>query len=867
MSLTDYRRKRRFDATREPEPGRPAPKGRRAIFVVQLHHASHRHYDFRLQIGDALKSWAVPKGPSFDPSVKRLAAEVEDHPVAYADFEGDIPKGQYGGGHVALYDRGVWTTQGDAEAQLAKGHLKFELFGERLKGGWHLVRSGRRSRKPEWLLFKAADAFAGDIEADDLLAGVTPPPDAGGKGGVARGAGTGSSASARTSAATDTGRAKRAPIEPEPPGKTVATKPKRRRIDWARRASKLAGARAGKAPSDYFAPQLATLANKPPVGEQWLHELKWDGYRLVTAISAGKIRMWSRNAIEWTHKVPDIIAAIERLGLHSAALDGELVAQDGRQSDFGLLQATLSGEKHAPLAYVIFDVLHVDGIGLERVDLAARKGLLEDLLKTPVRHLAYSSHIAGDGGMALKLAEEQHFEGIISKRGDRPHRAGRSDEWRKTKRVESDEFAVVGYTAPKGSRSGFGALLLARPDAEHGWLYAGRVGSGFSDDLLAELGRLIGKSGGSKPSVHVRATDTDLRSARWFAPKFVVEVYSRGLGNQGLLRQPSLKAVRPDKKVGDLADSDHAASSRGTTRGVRKMATKKETAVELVRLTHPDRIVYPDAGITKRDVADYYMAVADRLLAEIGGRPLSIIRCPGGSDKACFFQKHHTAGLDLVGTVRLKEESGNQANYLVVNDVDALMELVQFNALEFHPWGAKADVPERADRLVFDLDPGPDVSWPEIKAAARQVRGLLEELELNSFLRSTGGKGLHVVVPLNPGCEWPLVKRFARGFAEALAGSEPLKYLAVASKKLRRGRIFIDYLRNTRGATSIASYSLRARPGAPVAVPLAWSELARLKRPDAFDIHSVPKRLARLRSDPWDGIAKVKQDLSRWAAD
>jgi bifunctional non-homologous end joining protein LigD len=286
-----------------------------------------------------------------------------------------------------------------------------------------------------------------------------------------------------------------------------------------------------------------------------------------------------------------------------------------------------------------------------------------------------------------------------------------------------------------------------------------------------------------------------------------------------------------------------------------------------MRLTHPERVVYPDAGITKREVAEYYGKVADKLLVEIGGRPLSIIRCPGGTGKACFFQKHHTAGLELVDTVRLKEETGNQANYLVVNDVDGLMELVQFNALEFHPWGAKADDPERADRLVFDLDPSEDVAWADVKSAARQVRDLLQDLSLTSYLRTSGGKGLHVVVPLNPGCEWGLVKKFARGFAEALAGSEPRRYLAVASKKLRAGRIFIDYLRNSRGATSVASYSLRARPGAPVAVPLAWSELARLKRSDAFDIRTLPARLARRKEDPWAGIEKVKQNLSRWTAD
>jgi len=845
VSLGEYRRKRRFGHTREPEPGKPAPKGARPVFVVQLHHASRRHYDFRLQVGDVLKSWAVPKGPSYDPKIKRMAVEVEDHPLDYAGFEGEIPRGHYGGGHVAQFDHGVWSSEGDVQAQLAKGHLHFELFGERLKGGWHLVRSGRPARQPQWLLIKDEDAYAGTLEADDLLKGVTPPP------------------------AADAARAGHGKARPRRESAVAVVPPKRRR-DWKALAAKLPGARRAKAPAAAFEPQLARLGDVPPAGEQWLHEIKWDGYRILATMARGQARLWSRNALAWTQKLPDIAAAIEALGLSSVALDGELIAGQGRKQDFNLLQATLSGEQPGRLVLALFDLLHMDGIDVSAAPLVARKALLRQLLdnqRSP--HLAFSAHIHGDGEAAFRLAGEQHFEGIISKRGDRPYHPGRSDEWRKTKQLASDEFAVVGYTAPKGSRSGFGSLLLARPDPEHGWRYAGRVGSGFSEAMLAQLTAKIGRAGGARPTAHVDAADTDLRHARWFAPRFVVEVYYRGVGRQGLLRQPSLKALREDKRVEDLVDGDRgpgmATKVPAKASGAGRRRTAEVAAAALPALSSPAKILFPEDRISKRQVWDYYRAVMPWLLPEIAGRPLSIVRCPAGVGRQCFFQKHHTAGLERVAAVRLKEEGGHAAEYLVASDEAGVLELVQFNAIEFHPWGAHAEVPGRADRVVFDLDPGPEVPFAEVKRAAMDIRRHLARLELESFLRVSGGKGLHVVVPLDPGCGWDLVKRFARGFAEALAGSEPERFLATASKRLRNRRIFVDYLRNGRGATAVASYSLRARPGAPVALPIAWSALARLQRADGFHLGEVPALLRRRRKDPWEGIARLRQDLSRWA--
>ncbi|WP_445683757.1 DNA ligase D [Stenotrophomonas pavanii] len=845
MSLVEYRRKRRFDQTQEPEPGKTLPKGQRAIFVVQLHHASRRHYDFRLQVGDALKSWAVPKGPSYDPKVKRMAVEVEDHPVDYAAFEGEIPKGQYGGGHVAQFDHGVWATQGDPEAQLAKGHLRFELFGTKLKGGWHLVRSGKPARQPQWLLFKEDDAFASDLEADDLLANVAAPPPE-----DLKRAGAGKAAKKRLTAVPAT---------------------RTRRKNWSQKALALSRARRAAAPSGPFEPQLAKLGEAPPQGDQWVHEIKWDGYRILATVVEGNVQLWSRNALEWTDKLPEIRDAVAALGLTSAALDGELIASAGTKEDFNLLQATLSGEKQGVLTYALFDLLHLDGVDVADAPLLERKALLQSLLEGKGSPLAFSSHVQGEGEEAYRLAGEQHFEGIISKRGDRSYHSGRSEDWRKTKQLASDEFAVVGYTAPKGSRTGFGSLLLARPDATHGWLYAGRVGSGFSDELIGDISKRIKGGGGRRPTAHVPTQDTDLRAATWFEPRFVVEVFYRGIGGQQLLRQASLKAVRTDKDVADLADSDRAgtvpAAARSHAPSRRRRRVERVPAADRAPpgLSSPGKILFPGDGYTKQDVWDYYAAVMEHLLPEVIDRPLSIIRCPSGTAKPCFFQKHHTAGLALVDSVRLKEESGINAHYLVVRDAASLLELAQFNALEFHPWGSHAEAPDKADRVVFDLDPGPDVPFAEVKKAATDIRELLAQLELESFLRVSGGKGLHVVVPLNPGCDWDLTKRFAKGFADALAQSEPQRFLATATKSLRNKRIFVDYLRNGRGATAVASYSLRARPGAPVALPIAWGDLSKLQRADAFTIKDVPAKLRRRRKDPWAGIAEVEQNLARWA--
>ena len=847
MSLRDYARKRHFERTPEPRPENSARRAGRELFVVQLHHARRRHYDFRLQVGDVLKSWACPKGPSYDPAVKRLAVEVEDHPVSYAAFQGDIPDG-YGAGHVDTFDTGVWATSGDPEQQLQKGHLRFELFGERLKGAWHLVRSHRNEKKPAWFLIKDKDAYVSKVEADDLLdeAMVKSTERAAGKSGGAK------------EVATRLKRTKRKAV-PEP---------RHRRVSPAKWAAKVPGARRAAVKAGFFKPELATLREAPPTGDNWLNEVKWDGYRILASIAGGDVELWSRNALPWTDKLPDMVQAIASLGLDSAQLDGELIAINDGRPDFNALQQTLSGERASPLVYVLFDMPYLEGYDLSRARLVDRKEALERLLKDAPPQLRYSTHVVGNGAQVFENASDNQLEGIMCKRADSPYRAGRGDDWLKVKRLESDEFAVVGYTAAKGSRQGFGSLLLAKPSPDGDWIYMGRVGSGFSNDMLLELTRTLARAGSRTPTVkHTRDAPRD---AQWIAPTAVAEVYYRGIGNQGLLRQPSLKAMRPDKKPKDLRDSDRAAPS-GKAKAVKKAkgAGKAKAAAASapvndapIAITHPDRVVYPGEGITKQDVADYYAAIMDWFLPGVLDRPTSIIRWPQGIDRPSFFQKHiPTGGLKHVGSARLKEETGASAVYLYPVGADSIMELVQYNAIEFHPWGAHVDNPDCADRVVFDLDPGPDVGWQRVKDAARLVRKLLDQLGLESFLRTTGGKGLHVVVPLNPPSPWDQVKQFAQSFAQVLEAMHPLEFVSVSSKARRGGKIYVDYLRNGRGATAVASYSLRGRPGAPVAMPLRWSELGKLKSAAQFDLHAALARLKRQRTDPWDGIDGVRQNL------
>jgi bifunctional non-homologous end joining protein LigD len=822
MSLREYARKRRAGETPEPfDSTRPGKRGRRPIFVVQLHHARARHYDFRLEMDGTLKSWAVPKGPSLRAGEKRLAVEVEDHPLGYATFAGDIPQGNYGAGHVDIFDHGVWSAEGDPLTALAAGKIDFELHGGKLHGAWKLVRTQQvRSGKPQWLLLKRDDAWARDAEADDLVDGNA-------------GSGAVQDAKPKRTAATAVRRSKAA--KQAAPAKPART----RRRGWPARATALAGARdkehGWKAPS----PQLATLRQAPPAGDDWLHELKWDGYRLLAEVVAGKARLRSRNGLDWTDDYPEIVVALERLGVADGSFDGELIAldQEGR-NDFALLQRTIQGSARGVLRYMLFDLPSLAGSDLMATRLDERKALLEALLEGADPVLGFSRHIVGHGAEVFAASAKQEMEGIISKAVDAHYTPGRSATWLKTKHAQSDEFVIVGFTAPKRSRTGFGSLLMAT--RERGALkYVGRVGTGFDDarlrSLLARLQPLARARATVELPGHVPFRPRDVT---WVEPRLVAELAFRGWGKEGLLRQASFQRLREDKTVEDIGEQDIATQ----------------------RLTSPGKIIYPEPGINKQQVADYYRAVASWLLPELVRRPLSLLRCPEGLKGQCFFQKHHADTLGAnVHAVPVREKDGGSDDYLYVEDIEGVLDLVQMNALELHPWGARIDDIEHPDRLVFDLDPGEGVDWKAMLAAARDVRARLQQVGLESFVRLSGGKGLHVVLPIAPGPDWARAKAFCEAFADAMATHAPKKYVATASKAKRRGVIFIDWLRNGRGATSVANWSLRARKEAGVAIPLAWSELGRTKSGADNPLPRAQRRAASLRKDPWDGWAKAMQ--------
>lgn len=824
MSLRDYARKRRFDSTPEPAGAADAAASRRPIFVVQLHHASSRHYDFRLEMDGVLKSWAVPKGPSLRAGEKRLAVEVEDHPLEYATFAGDIPAGHYGAGHVDVLDHGHWAADGDPLAAWADGSINFSLSGDKLRGAWKLIRTRQRGKQRQWLLIKRTDAYARDREADDLLGSKQ-----------------------------DTSPSKAAAAPAKKTAKRALKKPDKR-TDWRRRAMAIDGAVEGDVAG--FEPALATLRGGPPAGDSWLHEIKWDGYRLLVDLVGGKARLRSRGGQDWTDTFAEVTHALEALGVDQACLDGELVVLGERlASDFSELQRVIEGSSRAPLTYMVFDLPGLAGVDLRGAPLTARKALLQDLLAGAPTLLKFSDHVAGHGAEIFAQTREQGIEGVVSKRADSRYRAGRGDDWIKSKHANTDEFMVVGYTEPQGSRSGFGALLLASWD--HGSLrYVGRVGTGFDAGQLRAIHRQLQALQQKQPAValpaHVRLPSG---SVHWVKPDTVVEVAFRGWAKEGLLRQASFQRLRTDKTP---------ATMRGEGSDMMREDTGDRSGG--VEVTHADRVVFDNADYTKGDVAAYYRDVARWLLPELRNRPLSLLRCPRGSQHECFFQKHHAGALGgHVESIRLEQHDG-PADYLYVSSIEGVVELVQMGTIELHPWGACVGDPERADRLVFDLDPAPDVAWTAIVKAARDVRDKLKQAGLASFVRLSGGKGVHVVVPLDPPAPWEQARDFCEAFAQAMSAHQPQTYVATMAKAKRGGRIFIDWLRNTRGATSVASWSLRARAGAHVAMPLRWSELGQVDGPGAYDLDRARQRAARLRSDPWSDFAQLKQALPSFDA-
>jgi bifunctional non-homologous end joining protein LigD len=815
--LTKYRAKRDFALTPEPTGASVPCTGNG--FVVQKHAATRLHYDFRLELDDVLVSWAVTRGPSLNPDDKRLAVRTEDHPLDYARFEGTIPKGEYGGGTVMLWDNGTWESipGKDPRRTLPEGHLHFILHGRRMQGEWILFRLKPRGKEKgeNWILRKVKDEFAGG--SDDLVgthltsieSGRTMEEIAAGKKGAKR-----KSAKAATAL----------PSSPRTATRVAAKK----------------GKATGKLPP--FRPvQLAALVDHVPPGDRWLHELKYDGYRTLLAVGGGEGRAYTRSGLDWSDRFAALIADALTLDMSSALIDGEAVVllPDGRTS-FQALQAALKGHPRK-IDYFAFDLLELNGEDLTQRPLTERKEMLAALLGDGIGHLRYSDHIVGRGEQLFDSFCGAGLEGVISKRIDARYSGSRSGSWVKTKCIRRQEFVIVGWT-PSDKQRGFRSLLLGVN--EEGTLrFAGKVGTGFTGDEIERLMALMAPL--EQESATVEAPRPAVRGAHWIKPKLVAEIAYIEFTDEGVLRHPSYLGLREDKKP-------------------EAVVLEVEAPVEIVtcapvgsgvKISNRERVIFPEGKLTKGQLADYYEAVAEVMLPWAGSRPISLVRCPQGRDKKCFFQKHDAGSFgDEVKHVAIREKDGHEEPYLFVDTPAGLLTCVQMGTIEFHGWGARIEDVEKADRLVFDLDPDEGLDFKDVVSAAFHVQDVLAQMGLVTFPMVTGGKGVHVIAPLTPAAEWPQVKDFAHRFAMALAQAEPARFTAALAKAKRTGRIFIDYLRNQRGATAVMPYSARSRPFAPVAAPLTWEELRDLDSPAHWHIGNGAELLKRASS----------KDLAHW---
>jgi bifunctional non-homologous end joining protein LigD len=829
-ALADYANKRDFARTPEPKPV-PAPEGG-GRFVVQKHAARRLHYDLRLELDGVLKSWAVTRGPSLTLGEKRLAVRTEDHPVEYLTFEGNIPKGEYGGGSMIVWDSGRWVPDEDPHKGLSKGHLAFSLEGARLKGHWHLVRiRPRRGEKTEpWLLMKAEDAFArrageGEITEEEMtsqISGLTNEEFA--AKGVLR-----EDHKARIGTATA-----RAIALPD-----VGT---------------IRGARKGLLPV-FLAPSLAAPCDHPPSGPKWIHEIKHDGYRIAARIDGRTIRLFTRKEIDWTDRFRGVATALAELGLGSAWVDGEVVVEDAAGfSSLNNLQAELRAGRQDRFRYYAFDLLYCEGFDLTGAALIERKALLAQIIaRLPsTSRIRFSEHLEIDGPTMLEHSCRLGLEGIISKRKDLPYRPGRGDHWLKAKCWAADEFLILGFVPSTAASRSVGALLLGYRD-RGALAYAGRVGTGWSADEAEALCKELAAIKAAKPALNAPMPPGSEKGVVWVEPRLVCAVEYRDWTHDRLIRQSSFKGLRDDKPPEDVTLE---APPKPTTSAPAKR--KGEPKAAAVVLTHPERILWAEPGITKQGLADFYTDIADWILPHVAGRVLSLLRAPSGTGEKGFFAKHPWAGL---GDGVRRVDVGEKEPMLAIADLSGLLSLVQAGVVEIHPWGSRADRLEKPDRLIFDLDPGEDVPWSAVIAAARDVRARLEALGLTSFVKTSGGKGLHVVVPVEPTVEWADAKAFTASFAQAMAKAQPDRYVATMAKRFRHGRILIDYFRNERGATAVAAYSTRALPQASVSTPLAWDELSDGLRSDHFTVGNLRHRLGHLRDDPWPRFFNIRQRI------
>jgi bifunctional non-homologous end joining protein LigD len=847
MALEQYRAKRNFSATPEPKP-KVAPKARRGdSFVVQKHDARRLHYDFRLEMDGVLKSWAVTRSPSLVAGEKRLAVAVEDHPLDYGSFEGTIPKGEYGGGAVLVWDRGAWTPIGDAHKGLAKGHLDFELHGQKLKGRWHLVRMRKnpREKHDNWLLIKGDDEYARPEGAPDIL---EEQPESAATGRAIDGV-----ALEAPGWSSKTGRIKTPDIAQKPAPRLAKTANPAEPVPGERRVDPAAIENAKKAPMPGFIePMLASLVKAPLAGERWLHEIKFDGYRLEARIEGGQVQLLTRSGLDWTGKFgEEMINVFKALPVSKALIEGELVVENAAgASDFSALQADLSEGRTDRFLFYAFDLLYLDAYDLREAPLVARKAALERLVGRGSGAVRPSGHFDESGEVVLKHACRLGLEGIVSKLRDSPYRSGRGKSWIKSKCSARQEFVVAGFVPSTAADQAIGSLVLGVYEGD-ALRYVGRVGTGFSASAARALYQRLEPMRVASSPFAGRLSAEEARQVRFVRPELVAEVDFRAWTADNVLRHASFVALREDKPAREVVRETAAAEAAQKARKAPKEAPTPQR--HTVALTHPDRVYWPDAGVTKEGLANYYSEVWPFMGPLIVGRALALLRCPDGITGQQFFQKHAWKGLNR--SIVIVEDPKNPGQPLVsVRDLDGLIGLVQAATLEIHPWGSTATDWERPDMIIMDLDPGESVAWEAMIEAAREARARLEAAGLAAFVKTSGGKGLHVVAPVKPKAEWPAVKAFTKAIADSMAADSPDRYVSTIAKAKRTGKILVDYLRNQRGMTAVAAYSTRARPGAAVSMPLGWDELGPAIGPAYFTVANAPSRLASLAHNPWEAF-------------
>jgi bifunctional non-homologous end joining protein LigD len=852
-NLDDYNRMRDFSATSEPAAVKRRGKktaGEHALqFCIQKHDASHLHYDFRLELDGALKSWAVPKGPSLDPKVKRLAVHVEDHPLDYATFEGSIPEGHYGAGDVIVWDRGVWIPLDDPQQAYAKGRLKFELQGEKLAGIWNLVRTHMPGKKEQWFLIKHQDSAARPQDDYDVL--VSEPDSV-------------------LSERTLVDKPKLAAKQVKPLQSAPVKAPKAA-------AGKPSGAHKAKLPAQ-LKPQLATLVDSAPGGE-WSYEIKFDGYRILARIDHDQVQLFTRNGHDWTHKLPRQAEALAALGLESAWLDGEMiVANEQGVPDFQALQNAFDSGHSSQIIYYLFDLPYLNGVDLREVPVEERRAALATVLNGHKDGLLRFSEAFDETPEALlNSACQMQMEGLIGKRLGSPYVSRRSSDWIKLKCKHRQEFVIVGYTDPKGSRSAFGALLLGLHDRDSGELrYAGKVGTGFNETTLKSILAQLKPLRVKKAAVSNPPSGFEAKGVHWLKPSLLAEVAFAEMTKDGSVRHAVFHGLRSDKPAKDITEERakpmKQASAKTTAKKSPRQAAKSSAepaaaapsqlgmASGKVRITHPDRVIDASSGTTKMQLAEYYASVADFILPQLKERPVALVRAPDGIGGELFFQKN-AERLAIPGITTLDKDVTGQP-VMLINNAEALIGAVQMSTVELHTWNATTVDLDKPDRFVLDLDPDPALPWKSMVEATALTLTVLDELGLKAFLKTSGGKGIHLVVPLTRKLGWDEVKDFSHAIVSHMAKLLPDRFSAVSGPKNRVGRIFIDYLRNGLGATTICAYAARTREGLPVSVPLFADEVKELKGGNQWNIHNVHERLREVGDEPWADMKKTRQSIT-----